>query len=49
MADVIIITILLLLAVMAIRSITRRKKGGCNGNCSCCGGCHARKKDSEKQ
>lgn len=48
MADIITILVLAFLAVLALRSITRRKKGACNGNCSCCGGCSSHKKDSEQ-
>ncbi len=47
MADYIILIGLVLLILLAIRSVMRRKKGGCSGNCSCCGGCANRKKDSE--
>lgn len=40
MADIIIILILLGISALIIFSIHKnRKKGGCHGNCSCCGGC----------
>lgn len=40
MADIIIILILLGISALIICSILKnRKKGGCQGNCSCCGGC----------
>ncbi|MBR3925864.1 MAG: FeoB-associated Cys-rich membrane protein [Akkermansia sp.] len=40
MADIIIILILLGISALIICSILKnRKKGGCHGNCSCCGGC----------
>ena len=47
MADYIILIGLALLILLAIRSVVRRKKGGCSGNCSCCGSCTKHKKDSE--
>lgn len=48
MADSIILLVLAGLVWLALRSVIRRKKGGCRGNCSCCGGCaNHHKKDSE--
>lgn len=37
MGDIILILILLLAAGLALRTVLRAKKGGCGGNCGCCG------------
>ncbi len=48
MADYIILLVLAGLVWLALRSVIRRKKSGCSGSCSCCGGCtNHHKKDSE--
>ncbi|MBQ3525281.1 MAG: hypothetical protein IJA63_03315 [Akkermansia sp.] len=52
MADVIIITILIVCALLALRSCLRKKAGKgnscCGGGCGCnCSGCHKNHGDKE--
>ena len=48
MADIFITLILLGITALIISSIIKRhKKGGCSGNCSCCGGCGHHKNNQE--
>ena len=49
-ADIIVIAILVTLIAVCARSLYKsRKKGGCCGDCSACGGCcSASRKSSDK-
>jgi len=41
LGNMIVIAALLLIVAMAVRSLWRdHKRGGCNGDCASCGGCH---------